>query len=299
LILAIFLLYLSLNTKNKYMKIIKSITAYFFLIIASLSCSSEQATTNDISELNLTNVSYGTDSYQKYDLYLPANRNSSTKTLILIHGGSWIGGDKTDMNVFGQILKTNFPNYAICNINYRLANAQSTAFPKQLDDIETVISSLKTSNYSISNQYALIGVSAGGHLSMLYSYTKNTNNEIKMVCSIVGPTNFSDPAYTDNPSFTSTFLAVAGTTYQENPSYFLSLSPLFTATNSAPPTILFYGNNDPLVPINQGPDMFAKLNDLNVNTELNVYNGGHLNDWSFNDITDLNNKLTNFIHAKF
>jgi acetyl esterase/lipase len=281
------------------MQTLKRFFTLFLVIVLLYSCSGDSEPSKPLPELNMADVSYGSDDKQKFDIYLPANRNSATKTLILVHGGSWIAGDKTDMNTVLTLLKINFPNYAICNINYRLATTQRTAFPMQLDDIQTVISSLKTSNYSISNQYALIGASAGGHLSMLYSYTRNTANEIKMVCSIVRPTNFSDPEYTMNPLFVNSFLLVAGTTYQQNPTFIRSLSPLFTATRTSPPTILFYGNKDPLVPINQGPDMSKKLKELGVNSELYVYNGGHLTDWSFSDINDVNTKLTVFITKTF
>ena len=45
-------------------------------------------------------ISYGNNELQTYDLFLPAGRSSATTDLVLlIHGGSWISGDKSDIAV--------------------------------------------------------------------------------------------------------------------------------------------------------------------------------------------------------
>lgn len=269
----------------------------FFLF----SCNaSDTATSLDTTkEQMLTNVSYGSDNQQKFDLYLPANRTTaSTKTIILIHGGGWVAGDKSEMSEFIDLIKQNLPGFAIANMNYRLATIGNPAIPMQIDDITGVIAKLKSENYSISNQYGFIGASAGAHLSMLYSYGYNSNNEIKMVASIVGPTNFTDSNYTTNPLYNDYYTNLTGQSYADNPMLFQQLSPYWRASSSAPPTILFYGDTDPLVPITQGQDMHAKLDELGVYNEFTLYNGGHGN-WSTTDQLDAYSKLVAFIATKF
>jgi len=188
---------------------ILSVILLFFIS----SCSSnENAPNPPLEAQQLTNVSYGNDAKQKFDLYLPANRNTSdTKTLILVHGGSWIGGDKSEMNPILEVVRKNLPNYAVVNMNYRLSTWGKPAFPMQIDDIAAVIAKLKNGKYDISDNIGFIGVSAGGHLSLLYSYAYNIDKNVKMVCSIVGPTNFTDPAYTDNPVSVSFFIPLPAT----------------------------------------------------------------------------------------
>tara|TARA_R110002049_G_scaffold309289_1_gene520228 strand:+ start:14400 stop:14753 length:354 start_codon:yes stop_codon:yes gene_type:complete len=96
------------------------------------SCSED---TNDIDEVNSAeyyqelNISYGTDTNQKFDLYLPANRTNKTKTMILVHGGGWSGGNKAEMNAIKDLIRQDFPNLAIVNINYRLADANNKPYP--------------------------------------------------------------------------------------------------------------------------------------------------------------------------
>ena len=69
----------------------------------------------------LLNVSYGSDNLQKMDVYLPAGRTTtSTKVMVMIHGGGWTSGDKADFNAFVDTMKRRLPDYAIFNINYRL-----------------------------------------------------------------------------------------------------------------------------------------------------------------------------------
>jgi acetyl esterase/lipase len=277
-------------------------TKFVFLILLLsflVSCDSKNDTSSEITPLlaeTKLNISYGATNQQVFDLYLPANRTETkTKTLILVHGGGWIEGDKANMDYIIPIVKQYLPQYAVANMNYRLATTGSFAFPKQIDDLNSVIDKLKNGNYGISDDFGFIGVSAGAHLAMLYSYGYNSN--IKMVCSIVGPTNFIDENYTLNPTMISLFQNATGITYSPNNIFFKEFSPLYKVTINAQPTILVYGNSDPLIPSTQGQSMHNKLDQLGVYNEYHVYNGGH-GDWGINDQVDAYNKIVSFIKNK-
>lgn len=279
---------------------------YLFISLSTtlfLSCNKEEdfLPINESSKIveNIQNIKYGVDPQQSFDLYLPANRSATTKTLLLIHGGGWISGDKIEMNSYVSMLKEKLPDYAIANMNYRLASGDNYAFPMQIEDINSVITILKaTDEYVISDNFALIGVSAGGQLALLYSYSNNSNNDVKMVCSIIGPTNFTDINYANNKEMVDLFTSITGVNYQENKPFYDMLSPLNWASETSPPTILFYGNQDPIVPTTQGIGLRNRLNELSVYNKFNLYNGGH-GDWSTSDLTDVNKKLVNFIKQKF
>ena len=279
-------------------------TKFVFLILLFLfliSCDSKNETTTNstpLAEETKLNVSYGTNNQQVFDLYLPANRSETkTKTLILVHGGGWIEGDKTNMDYLVPIIKQNLPEYAIANINYRLASQGNYAFPMQINDVNAVFLALKNGKYEISDNFGFIGVSAGGHLSLLQSYTNNTDNNIKMVASIVGPTNFKDSSYINNPAWIANYFALTGVNYNDNPTYFEQLSPLYKATSASPATILIYGNADPLIPTTQGQALHEKLNQLGVYNEFKLYNGGHGN-WVAQDQLNAYTSLVSFIRLK-
>ncbi len=130
--------------------------------ILILSC---QKSLDDISinvpPVTILNVSYGTDPLQNMDVYLPANRTTTaTKVLIMIHGGAWIGGDKTDFAANLDTFRKRLPDYAFFNINYRLSAIPNNLFPAQENDVKAAVQFIysKASEYLISNKYVLLGV---------------------------------------------------------------------------------------------------------------------------------------------
>lgn len=254
---------------------------FLFISLGLVACSDDSPTINDIQDETTLefrqelNVSYGSDSNQVFDIYLPEGRTLNTKVMILIHGGGWTSGDKVDMDPYKDILRQEQSDIAIVNINYRLADQNNLPLPMQTDDITSVINVLKANQneYVISNDFGFTGVSAGGHLALLWSYSLDTDHDVKMVCSIVGPTNLADPAYTENPIYAPIFEVFGDDITTE---YLENSSPYHQVTSSAPPTILFYGGLDPLVPISQGMDMNVKLETLNITHEFTLYeNEGH------------------------
>jgi acetyl esterase/lipase len=256
------------------------------------------------NENQLVDLAYGTDPEQKMDLILPAGRKMDvTKVFILIHGGGWYSGDKSDFNTEVIMLRAAFPDYAIANVNYRLGTAESLGFPKQINDIQQIVTFLnkKSKEYQISKQYAMVGMSAGAHLAMLYSYKYNTNKQVKAVCSIVGPADFSDPQYEGNALFTTGLNYVVGDypRYQDNPIMYNLVSPAKQITSIAPKTIMFYGDVDPLVPNTQGGIVKQKLDEKGVYNEYYKYDGaGHAN-WNEDQYADVNAKTINFFRTYF
>jgi acetyl esterase/lipase len=249
--------------------------------------------TNPLEYLENLDVSYGNDSNQKFDIYLPPNRTTDTKVIILVHGGGWSAGDKSDMIGFKDLIFQSFSDIAVVNMNYRLADENNSPYPMQTDDITTVINHLKTNrnNYVIDDDFGFIGTSAGAHLSLLWSYTSDTDNNVKMVCSIVGPTNFTDPAYLNN---TNPELQALLDLFGGDTGFLETVSPYHRVTATAPPTILFYGGQDALIPTTQGTDMRDKLVELGVTQEFTLYeNEGH--GWTGDSAVDTWLKLKTFI----
>ena len=258
------------------MKTIKYTFIICLTIITFISCNSEDsdiAGPDPLESFEELNISYGADSNQVFDLYLPFGRTLETKTVILVHGGGWSSGDKSDMNIFKDYIKTQMPDYAIANINYRLADDDNPPYPMQINDITSVVDYLSANqnNYVISENIGFVGVSAGAHLSLLWSYAFDTENKTEMVCSVVGPTNFTDPAYlnnTDNPILQELINTIGVDT---SIPFLEEVSPYHQVTSASPPTILFYGGQDPLIPTTQGTDMQNKLQELNVVHEFTLY----------------------------
>jgi len=222
-------------------------------------------------------VAYGTDARQTFDVYLPANRTAATKTVILVHGGGWTSGSKADMDAIKTLLNRELSDLAVVNINYRLASMDNPPYPMQIEDITRVVAFLKMqqTTYSISDDIGFIGTSAGAHLALLWSYAFDIDANVDMVCSIVGPTNFIDAAYLENTNpVIQNLLGVFG--LEKETSFLEEVSPFHQVTETAPASILFYGGQDPLIPVSQGEDLRDKLQALNVTHEFTLYeNEGH------------------------
>jgi len=281
------------------MKTLKNLCYLAFIGVLFLSCSNEDSEISSEPEIieayEALDVSYGSDSNQVFDIYLPEGRTENTKVLFLVHGGSWVGGDKEDMNDVRDYVLQNHPSLGIVNMNYTLAGANSPPVPMQTNDISAVVNYITSNKTSliISDDIGFIGISAGAHLSLLWSYANDTNNQVDMVCSIVGPTNFTDPAYYNsaNPVFQSMYILFG------NPSipFLESASPYHTATATSPPTLLFYGGQDPLVPNSQGIDLDSQLTNLGVPHEFSFYEEeGH--GWFGQNLLDTFNKISNYIN---
>ncbi len=279
------------------------ISLSFGIFLFNISCSkdTDNNTPQPLTEETILNVSYGSNEQEKYDLYLPANRSEEkTKVIVLIHGGGWTEGDKADMDYIIPFLKLNHPNHAIVNMNYVLADIQTPAFPNQFEDVEAVINKISNekNELQIKPEFALIGASAGAHLALMFDSAYDENDRVKMVADIVGPTDFTDPFYSENPNFGFLLAALIDeSAYPTGTDYAVAVSPAFQLSNTTSPSLLFYGNADPLVPLTNGERLNSALNIAGVNHNFSVYQGGHGDNWSQADYTDLQNQISQYINT--
>lgn len=281
----------------------KNITSAMLAATLFLAACSKDNAGNDsaVSAQNISNVAYGTDPLQKADIYLPANRSSnSTKVMIMIHGGAWSVGDKTDFTAFADTIKRRLPDYAIININYRLANAANNLFPTQENDVKTAVEFIysKRNDYHISDQFVLLGASAGAHLAMLQAYKYASPVRAKAVVDFFGPSDmtamYNDPAPFAPPS---SIAGVVGGTPATHAALYQSSSPLTFIDAQSPPTIIFQGGMDPLVKPSQSTAVRDKLTAANVANEYVFYPTGGHGDWDAATFTDAFNKIQAFLQV--
>ncbi len=247
-------------------------------------------------------VSYGNLSQQTYDIYLPEIRSyTSTKVLILVHGGGWMAGDKSTLHHYIESLQQTNPEYAIVNMNYITATpGDHHAFPGQFHDIKSVINSIKQNKFTfqVKPEFGLIGASAGGHLTLMYDYVFDQDDDVKFVCSIAGPTNFDHPFYTERPDFFQLMdILVDDTVYPNIQNNLDLLSPLAQVSNRTSPTILFYGSNDIKVPVDNAYDLRNSLTHHGISNSLTVFDEGHGN-WSEENRKILDEMLSGFIYKQ-
>lgn len=250
---------------------------FFFLLF---SCKEKTLNLgNDITFNQEMNISYGDDPEQKADLYLPVNNKENKDVFIIIHGGGWKSGDKSHLTYFTLSMMKKFPSSVFTNINYRLASENRFAIPNQTDDIEKVILFLEK-KLKYKPNFIILGNSAGGHLSMLYSYQFEDKQKIKVVVNIVGPSDLSDPNFKNysDYSFVENHL-VDPATILNGISIENFASPVYWVNKNSPPTISFYGNNDQVIPLSQKGILDSALSKNGILNQSYEFPGGHL-DWT-------------------
>ncbi|WP_230034147.1 alpha/beta hydrolase [Chryseobacterium sp. Bi04] len=225
------------------------------------------------------NIHYGNDPDQIMDLYLPHENPSKKRTaFIIIHGGGWRSGNKSQLTFFTLSMMQKFPDYIFANINYRLASVNRYGIPNQMEDIRKATVFLKN-KLKYNPKIILLGNSAGGHLSMMYAYHFDPLKNVKSVINIVGPADLSDEGFKtyEEYSFVEKHLIdpkilPAGMTANR------FSSPVQWITSNTPSTLSYYGNTDRVIPLSQKRILDSVLNKNNVINESYEFNGGHL-DW--------------------
>lgn len=270
----------------------KTLHLLTFLFLSSffVSCSKEDSGNepgNEVAAKTMLNASYGSDPLQNMDVYLPEGRTtSSTKVIIMIHGGSWAGGDKAELTPFVDTLKRRLPDYALFNINYRLSASPNNLFPTQEMDVKAAIESIygKRSEYLISDKFVLIGASAGGHLALLQGYKYSSPVKPKAIVSFTGPTDLNDMFL--NPAGGNTILSLLlasaiGKTPAQDAALYTNSSPVNFVASTSPPSLLLYGDVDPLVRPAQAVMLKEKLQAAGVTHEYILFpNTAHVDTWT-------------------
>lgn len=137
--------FLKLIHMKKIQNLFPAILALFFI---SVSCKKDKDSSAQEAKI-LLDVAYGSDSKQKMDVYLPANRNSNTPVILLLHGGGFIVGDKSEFSSQSQNLSNK--GFVVLNVNYRLVDIDgvlnnpivhkpsAVKISGQLDDIQSAV----------------------------------------------------------------------------------------------------------------------------------------------------------------
>lgn len=250
------------------------------LFAGGLSGCSKSDNSGDIREHKYYNLSYGNHERQKLDVYLPANRGQNTPFLLLIHGGAWVAGDKSSMNLLQDSLMKR--GIASASMNYRYV-AEQIHYPELMQDVAAALGYCydNRGGWNIrSDRYIIGGASAGAHMALLYAYRYDTNNKLGAVISAAGPTDLTHVDFLNYVALLSLLDEVekmVGATYQPGQplnARFAEASP--RAHIKSMPTLLLHGSNDAVVPYVQSQVLASDLNTAGVIHKLVTFQGaGH------------------------
>jgi acetyl esterase/lipase len=224
--------------------------AVYLLVLCVFSMGScKKDRKSNLDAQVISNMSYGGDSRQKMDVYLPEGRTENTPVVVLLHGGGFVAGDKTERAAQAEQLAAS--GFVVLNVNYRLVDIEGvTSTPivhkpsavkiaDQLNDIQMAVNvaASKRREWKMSaDQWGIAGHSAGGTLALLYAYgDKNTDNRVKVAANWAGATNFafqneSEVEAIDPRVVEVIYRAVGAEPVQTNILAYMAVSPLWLAS---------------------------------------------------------------------
>jgi acetyl esterase/lipase len=210
--------------------------------------------------------------------------------MVFIHGGGWISSDKSQYTVHLNELKKRNASYAYVNINYRLVKDGRNRFPAAENDIKAAMEYVwaRVDSFHISPATAIVGASAGAHLTALEAYKYNQKGYIRsIVCysGVYDMKSFYDEGCAGVPALMT---ALTGGTPGEKPDLYYASSPINFVAGNNPPTLLIHGTEDTLARYGQAVKLDSLLRKNEVTVQLYSYKGGHnIPDQANNEAADM------------
>jgi acetyl esterase/lipase len=251
------------------------------LMASSAVFAAEPQLTRDIEYARVGDLSL------KLDLYVP--RDAKAPLVVMwVHGGAWRGGSKKE----SPLAPLTQRGYAVASVDYRLSPVAQ--FPAQVHDIKAAIRFLraKANDYGIGVQkIAISGGSAGSHLAALVGVTNgvkelegnvgehlNQSSDVQAIIDFFGPTNLTTILAQSTPYGLSVRAPALELLFGGQPDAKVELarlaSPVFHVDKSDPPLLIFHGDQDPQVPINQSHELMGAYKRQGLAAEFEVVYGG-------------------------
>ncbi len=228
----------------------------------------------NIEYKNINGKSLQLDVYKRKDLQTPA------PTLIFVHGGSWRSGKRSDYLFY--LLDYAQKGYVTVTVSYRMI--KDALFPAAVQDLDCAVRWIRqhADEYGIdADRMALVGGSAGAHLSLLVGYDGDNpafigecgpdsiSSSVKAIVNLYGPIDLT----TDYAIGTYQVQDFLGKLYEDDPELYQLASPRFHISAGDPPTLTFHGTIDSLVPVSQADSLDAWLANVHVPHEYHRLKG--------------------------
>ena len=200
-----------------------------------------------------------------WSVYTPPGGHAPWPAVLVIHGGSFYGGDATDAGVMQSAQDLANAGYLAFAINYRLAPAgslpgqtSSGRFPDQYNDVHLAVQAARN-DPRCNGRVGAVGGSAGGtHTAWVAATGTPGSDRIDVGVSLSGAYDFSD--FTPDPELV--FFSFVVTNYvgvpSSNTASLQAASPAWVLDGSVAPLFLIDTQND-LMPAGQIGDMAAQL----------------------------------------
>jgi acetyl esterase/lipase len=225
-----------------------------------------------------TDVVFGTGGGRELrcDVYTPPGEASGRPCVILVHGGAWRIGDRTQLRGYGILLGR--AGYVCVAPEYRLT--PESPWPAQIHDVNAAIRWVRANAERLGtdpDRIAIEGNSAGAHLALLAAGTPSVEEwqgeggnpgiatHVAAAIGIYTPTLFSHGPRARGA------VPLGALSDADDEEVARLASPVTHVGPHFPPTMLIHGTSDTTVPARASLVMYEALVDAGVPVELHMY----------------------------
>lgn len=231
------------------------------------------------------------DNDLKVDIWYPNQSKESYPLVVFAHGGGWVSGFRNQPNNISWCRYLAANGFAAASIDYRYG------IKNQMQDIllhyDHALSYLKDNAKELKicpKKIILMGLSAGGHLSLLYasyySY-KADKKRLEGICGVVSyyaPSDLKDLISSKSRSLFAKFATI--TTLKDKKKKTVKYySPISWISEKMLPVLIVHGKEDRTVPFSSSTKLAGKLKEFGVTYKFLVHpKGEHCFEMSSKDL---------------
>lgn len=198
----------------------------------------------------------------RLDLYLPVDSTAPAPLLVIVHGGSWRSGDRTELPAMARYFAAR--GIAVAVPDYRLAPTHR--YPAARNDLLRAVSYVRDRAASLGvdpSRVVYLGRSAGAQLALDAALSVPGDTTVRGAVSLYGPldlqwgyANPGNPRVIDGRRMLRDYL---GGTPADVPNVYEAASPVVAVGPRTPPTLLIHGLRDALVSPQHAERFLARM----------------------------------------
>lgn len=188
--------------------------------------------------------------------------------VVFFFGGGWNGGSVTQFEQHAKYLAAR--GMVAFVADYRVKSRQKTAPDACVADGKSAIRWVRKNAERLGidpNRIAAGGGSAGGHVAATTGICDELDDTAEKDSNVSSKANallLFNPVYDNGPK---------GYGHSRVEDWFPAISPAHNISKDDPPTITFFGSEDPLVPVATAKKFDADLKAVGVQSEVWIYDG--------------------------
>jgi len=208
----------------------------------------------------------------KLHIFNPDGHSTSAghPAIVFFFGGGWVGGSPSQFFPHCEYLSSR--GMVAVSAEYRVKSRHNTSPRECVEDGKSTVRWLRQNAASLGidpNRVAAGGGSAGGHVAAATATVKEFErpDEDKTISSRPNALVLFNPVYDNGPD---------GYGHDRVKDYWKTISPMHNIDKSTPPTIVFLGTKDKLIPVATAQTYKKLMRENGRRCDLHLYEGkGH------------------------